>query len=56
MYIFAFFQGKKERKLSLTLVIGVVCCYALPEVLSASSLSMAVVMGGASGLAATGGE
>lgn len=42
--------------LILGVVIGVICYYALPEVLSASSLAMAIVMGGASGLAATGGD
>lgn len=42
--------------LILGVVMGVICFYALPEVLSATSLAMAVVMGGASGLAATGGD
>lgn len=42
--------------LILGVFIGVICYYALPEVLSASSLAMAIVMGGASGLAATGGD
>lgn len=42
--------------LVLGVVFGVVCYYALPEILSASSLAMAIVMGAVSGLAATGGD
>lgn len=38
----------------LGVVCGVVCYYALPAVIPATNLVMAIVIGGASGLTATG--
>lgn len=40
--------------LVLGAIFGVVCFYAFPDMINASTLPVAIVLGGASGLAATG--
>ena len=39
---------------ALGIVFGIVCFYAFPDIISATNLGVAILIGGASGLSATG--